>query len=112
MKRKEQFSRQCTCKKRENKWTTNRTEIRRGLSRNAGVIMGRYEGYSVDIINEISQILGFNYTIKLVEDGAYGSYNKHTGKWNGMIGKEIQTEILKLSLLHLFLKWQSSTYFM
>jgi hypothetical protein len=51
--------------------------------------MGRYEGYSVDIINEISQILGFNYTIKLVEDGAYGSYNKHTGKWNGMIGKEI-----------------------
>ncbi len=48
----------------------------------------RYEGYSVDIINEISQILGFNYTIKLVEDGAYGSYNKQTGKWNGMIGQE------------------------
>jgi hypothetical protein len=50
----------------------------------------RYEGYSVDIINEISQILGFNYTIKLVEDGAYGSYNKQTGKWNGMIGQEQQ----------------------
>ncbi len=48
----------------------------------------RYEGYSVDIINEISQILGFNYTIKLVEDGAYGSYNKQTGKWNGMIGQD------------------------
>jgi hypothetical protein len=52
------------------------------------MVLVRYEGYSVDIINEISQILGFNYTIKLVEDGAYGSYNKQTGKWNGMIGKE------------------------
>ena len=49
--------------------------------------MSRYEGYSVDLIHEIAGILGFNYTIKLVEDGAYGSYNKHTGKWNGMIGK-------------------------
>ena len=51
----------------------------------------RYEGYSVDLIEEISQILGFNYTIKLVEDGKYGSFNKETGKWNGMIG-ELQAQ--------------------
>ena len=52
--------------------------------------LSRYEGYSVDLIHEIAGILGFNYTIKLVEDGSYGSYNKHTGKWNGMIGKNDQ----------------------
>ncbi|XP_023349760.1 glutamate receptor ionotropic, kainate 2 isoform X2 [Eurytemora carolleeae] len=59
------------------------------LKEDSGVLVGndRYEGYSVDLIHEIAGILGFNYTIKLVEDGSYGSYNKHTGKWNGMIGE-------------------------
>lgn len=51
----------------------------------------RYEGYNVDLIQEISKILGFNYTIKLVEDGQYGSYNKETGEWSGMIG-ELQSQ--------------------
>ena len=41
----------------------------------------------MDLVESISQILGFNYTIKLVEDGNYGSFNKETGKWNGMIGE-------------------------
>ena len=45
----------------------------------------------VDLVEEISQILGFNYTIKLVDDGNYGSFNKETGKWNGMIG-ELQAQ--------------------
>ena len=44
-------------------------------------------GYSIDLVEEISQILGFNYTIKLVDDGKYGSYDKKLGKWNGMIGE-------------------------
>ena len=51
----------------------------------------RYEGYSVDLVEEISKILHFNYTIKLVEDGKYGSFDKETGKWNGMIG-ELQAQ--------------------
>ena len=51
----------------------------------------RYEGYSVDLVEEISKILHFNYTIKLVEDGKYGSFDKDTGKWNGMIG-ELQAQ--------------------
>ena len=51
----------------------------------------RYEGYNVDLIQEISKILGFNYTIKLVEDGQYGSYDKETGEWSGMIG-ELQSQ--------------------
>lgn len=51
----------------------------------------RYEGFNVDLIHEISEILGFNYTIKLVADGQYGSYDKVKGEWSGMIG-ELQSQ--------------------
>lgn len=45
----------------------------------------RFEGYSLDLIDEISQILGFKYVFELVPDNAYGSYNKDTKKWNGLV---------------------------
>ena len=47
----------------------------------------RYEGYNIDLIHAISKILGFNYTIRIVADGNYGSYDKETETWNGMIGE-------------------------
>jgi len=47
----------------------------------------RYEGFNVDLVKEISKILGCKYTIKLVEDGKYGNYDKKTGTWSGMIGE-------------------------
>lgn len=47
----------------------------------------QFEGYNIDLIAAISEILGFNYTIRLVEDGAYGSKDSKTGEWNGMIGE-------------------------
>lgn len=39
----------------------------------------QFEGYAIDLIHEISKILGFNYTFRLVPDGRYGSLNKQTG---------------------------------
>ncbi|KMQ97642.1 glutamate ionotropic kainate 2 [Lasius niger] len=45
----------------------------------------RYEGFGIDIIDRISHILGFNYTLQVESD--YGSENKKTGKWSGMLGK-------------------------
>ena len=53
----------------------------------------RYEGFNVDLIEEISQILGFNYTIKLVADGNYGSFDKVKGEWSGMIGDLVVADI-------------------
>ena len=47
----------------------------------------RYEGYNVDLIAEVARILGFNYTINIVADGNYGSYDEKNKTWNGMIGK-------------------------
>lgn len=39
----------------------------------------QFEGYVIDLIHEMSKILGFNYTFRLVPDGRYGAYNKETG---------------------------------
>jgi ionotropic glutamate receptor len=50
-------------------------------------IFYRYEGYNIDLIDEISKILGFNYSVQIVADGSYGSYNAKTDTWNGMIGE-------------------------
>ena len=51
-----------------------------------------FEGYAIDLISEIAQILKFNYTFKWVDDGAYGYKNKETGEWNGLMG-EILTQV-------------------
>lgn len=45
----------------------------------------RYEGYSKDLIENIAKILNFNYRIELVPDGKYGSLNKETKKWDGLV---------------------------
>jgi ionotropic kainate glutamate receptor 2 len=45
----------------------------------------RFEGYSIDLIDEIAQILGFKYLFELVPDGRYGSYNPQTKKWDGLV---------------------------
>ena len=46
----------------------------------------RYEGFCVDLIDEIAQLLGFNYTIEIVLDGQHGKFNPEKQRWNGMIG--------------------------
>merc|ERR1719495_204289 len=45
-----------------------------------------YEGYSVDLLKELSKSAKFNYTIKLVSDGKYGQYNAKSNQWSGMVG--------------------------
>jgi hypothetical protein len=47
----------------------------------------RFEGFGIELIHELSLMLGFNYTFELQLDNAYGSYNQETKKWNGMIEK-------------------------
>ena len=43
----------------------------------------RFEGYCVDLLTEISKVLHFNYSIRLVADGKYGSMEGE--EWTGMI---------------------------
>ena len=53
----------------------------------------RFEGFGIELIHELSLMLGFNYTFELQLDKAYGSLNPKTKKWNGMI-KELLDEVM------------------
>lgn len=45
----------------------------------------RYEGYSIDLIDELSRIVGFDYVFKEVDDGYHGKLLEDNVTWNGMI---------------------------
>lgn len=44
----------------------------------------RFEGFGIELIHELSLMLGFNYTFEIEQ--TYGS-NNSAGEWNGMIRK-------------------------
>lgn len=46
----------------------------------------QYEGFSIDLIHELSLLEGFNYTFLRNPDDKNGNYNSDTGKWDGMMG--------------------------
>ena len=60
----------------------------------------RFEGYNVDLIRYISEVLKFNYTIHIVKDRSYGSYNEKNDTWNGMIG-ELLSQVRMISKLYI-----------
>ena len=44
----------------------------------------RYEGFCIDLLNEISKMVGFDYIIVPVPDGRYGVRQKN-GEWDGIV---------------------------
>lgn len=48
----------------------------------------RYEGFCVDMLKELADILKFKYRIRLVRDGLYGVPGAN-GTWTGMVGELI-----------------------
>lgn len=66
----------------------------------------RFEGYCIDLLRELSNILGFTYEIRLVEDGKYGAQEESTGQWNGMI-KELMDHV---SFTRIFSNHQAMCY--
>ncbi|XP_068096791.1 probable glutamate receptor [Hyperolius riggenbachi] len=49
------------------------------------------EGYAIDLLAELAQSMGFNYTLHVVKDGKYGAKDQE-GNWNGMVGEIIRKE--------------------
>merc|ERR1719208_338555 len=45
----------------------------------------RFEGFCVDLLEQIANQVGFNYNIELVEDNNYGAFNLTTKVWNGLV---------------------------
>uniref|UniRef100_A0A8C1Q9H3 Glutamate receptor n=1 Tax=Cyprinus carpio TaxID=7962 RepID=A0A8C1Q9H3_CYPCA len=48
----------------------------------------QYEGFCVDMLRELADILKFSFRIKLVDDGLYGAPEPN-GSWTGMVGELI-----------------------
>lgn len=57
---------------------------------NYGAFQGneQYEGFCVDMLRELADILKFSFRIKLVDDGLYGAPEPN-GSWTGMVGELI-----------------------
>ena len=49
---------------------------------------GELEGFCIDLLEELSDMMGFTYDIYIVEDGSFGGLVN--GAWNGIIGDIIQ----------------------
>lgn len=50
----------------------------------------RFEGFVIDLIQELANMEGFNYTFEIREDKQNGARDNTTGKWSGMIGDIIE----------------------
>jgi ABC-type amino acid transport substrate-binding protein len=63
------------------------------LKSNADSLSGleKYEGFNVDLLYKLQDILGAKFNINLVKDGKYGNCDSKEGEdchnWNGMIGE-------------------------
>ena len=49
----------------------------------------RFEGYCIELLEEIVKIFPFHYNITLREDGQYGIFDPDTQQWSGMVGELI-----------------------
>lgn len=43
------------------------------------------EGFCIDLLKAIAEMLNFQYELYLVPDGKYGAENTTTGEWNGLV---------------------------
>lgn len=60
------------------------------------------EGYCIDLLAQLSKMLGFKYKLHLVKDNRYGAMDP-SGNWNGMIGEIIRGVIEHATVLSLCL---------
>ena len=56
-------------------------------------------GIFVEVLEELSRLLNFSYTVSLPPDGEWGAL-RDDGTWSGMVG-QLKREVLDLGL-HLF----------
>lgn len=58
----------------------------------------RYEGFIKDLMDKIAAEKKFTYELFVDPKNHYGSYNPHTGKWDGIIGSIVDGVIFDLLL--------------
>lgn len=82
----------------DNMWSTS------APNRNSGVKPAQtendnFEGFCIDLLRLISEMVGFDYSIELVPDGKYGVYDLETGEWNGIV-RELMDKVRNLPKLY------------
>ncbi|XP_057367560.1 glutamate receptor ionotropic, kainate 2-like [Daphnia carinata] len=77
------------------------------LKESADMLTGndRFEGFVVDVIDEVSKLLGFKYVLRLAADSNYGSLDPVTGEWNGII-RELLEEKADLGIADLSITYE------
>ncbi|XP_014247084.1 glutamate receptor ionotropic, kainate 2-like isoform X2 [Cimex lectularius] len=65
----------------------------------------RFEGYSKDLIAEIANELNFKFQFVLTPDREYGSFNKETKQWNGLI-RELRERRADLAICDLTITYE------
>lgn len=59
----------------------------------------QFEGFCIDLLKRIAQVVGFQYRIHLSPEGKYGIYQPETGEWNGIV-RELMDRVLLLHSLY------------
>lgn len=59
----------------------------------------QFEGFGIELIDELSKKLGFSYTFYLQPDNKYGGIDPKTGEWNGMLREIIDNVSACLGLM-------------
>ena len=44
-----------------------------------------YQGLCIDLMDRLSEMMGFSYTLKTVQDGRFGGQDED-GNWLGLVG--------------------------
>ncbi|XP_014773475.2 glutamate receptor U1 [Octopus bimaculoides] len=52
-----------------------------------------WEGFCIDILNEMSSTMNFNYVLQEPEDKMFGVYDNATHNWTGVIGMAYRNEV-------------------
>ncbi|KAL6255077.1 hypothetical protein P5V15_013411 [Pogonomyrmex californicus] len=67
-------------------------EVADGSTRGYPIGQKRYEGYCIDLIEEIAKLLQFNFEFEIAPDNAYGSYDPEKKSWTGLIKRLLDRE--------------------
>lgn len=57
----------------------------------------RYEGFCIDLLKDVAHLVGFHYTISIVQDGKYGVEDPETKQWNGIV-RELLDGVINILL--------------
>ncbi|XP_075975503.1 glutamate receptor ionotropic, kainate 2-like [Anticarsia gemmatalis] len=60
----------------------------------------RYEGFCIELIQRLAELLKFNYTF-VEQNGSYGSRDNVTGKWDGMLGRLMEDQHIDFAITDL-----------